>query len=79
MLPIPPKYHHQPTIFAIILCSLLKGVSIPNHHHGKVVVSLAMRPMHVAPSKSAHPPHPPRHSKKLVASSSQGGENMFKK
>ena len=28
----------------LLICSLLKDVSLPNHHHGKVVVSVAMRP-----------------------------------
>ena len=29
LLPVQPKYHHQPTVSSIILYSLLRDVSIP--------------------------------------------------
>ena len=43
----------------LLICSLLKDVSLPNHHHGKVVVSVAMRPcMQLLALEEVAPPPP---------------------
>ena len=52
LLSVQPNYHHQPTVFVIIFCSLLRDVSIPQPPPWKVVVCLAMHPMHVAPKET---------------------------